>query len=60
MRKDLVAQTWNGAPSPPASLPVTADVVRIGGGIGGIATAWFLAKQGVQVVVCEKGHSCRW
>lgn len=28
----------------------------IGAGIVGISTAWFLAKQGVDVVVCEKGH----
>jgi glycine/D-amino acid oxidase-like deaminating enzyme len=56
MRKDLVAQTWNGTPSPPASMPATTDVVIIGGGIVGISTAWFLAKSGVRVVVCEKGH----
>jgi glycine/D-amino acid oxidase-like deaminating enzyme len=30
--------------------------VIIGGGIIGVATAWFLAKQGVNVVLCEKGH----
>ncbi len=33
-----------------------ADVVIIGGGIVGVSTAWFLAKQGVSVVLCEKGH----
>lgn len=37
-------------------MPTAADVVIIGGGIVGISTAWFLARQGVQVVVCEKGH----
>jgi len=36
-------------------MPVSADVVVIGGGIIGISTAWFLARQGVDVVVCEKG-----
>ena len=37
-------------------MPDSADVVIIGGGIVGVSTAWFLAKQGVSVVLCEKGH----
>jgi glycine/D-amino acid oxidase-like deaminating enzyme len=37
-------------------VPAAADVVVIGGGIVGVSTAWFLAKQGVNVVLCEKGH----
>ncbi len=37
-------------------LPETADVVIVGGGIAGIATAYFLAKKGVSAVVCEKGR----
>lgn len=41
---------------PPASIPASADIVVIGGGIVGVSTAWFLAKQGVDVVLCEKGH----
>ena len=32
------------------------DVVVIGGGVAGVATAYFLAKQGVRVLVCEKGR----
>lgn len=40
----------------PESLPGTADVVVIGAGIVGVSAAWFLAKQGVNVVVCEKGY----
>ena len=37
-------------------LPEHADVVVIGGGIVGCATAWTLAKRGVSVVLCEKGR----
>ncbi len=40
---------------PPESIPAKADIVIIGGGIVGISTAWFLARQGIDVVVCEKG-----
>ena len=53
---DLVAQTWNRPLAAPESIPDAADVVIIGGGIIGISTAWYLAKQGVRAVVCEKGH----
>ena len=38
------------------NIPESADVVIIGGGIVGVSTAWFLAKQGVDVVLCEKGY----
>lgn len=31
-------------------------MIVIGGGIAGISTAWFLAEQGVAVLVCEKGR----
>ncbi|WP_041527346.1 NAD(P)/FAD-dependent oxidoreductase [Paracoccus aminophilus] len=40
----------------PGPLPEAADVVIIGGGIIGIATALYLARAGVQVVLCEKGR----
>lgn len=53
---NLVAQTWSGPLAAPQSIPDSADVVIIGGGIIGISTAWFLARQGINVVVCEKGH----
>ena len=52
----IVASTWTQALRPPEKLPAAADVVIIGGGIVGVSTAWFLAQQGVQVVLCEKGH----
>ncbi len=53
---NFVAGTWSGPLEPPNSVPSSADVVVIGGGIIGASTAWFLAKQGVDVVLCEKGH----
>ncbi len=42
-------------PSAPA-LPNSADVVVIGGGIIGCATAYYLGKQGINVTLCEKGR----
>lgn len=54
--EDVVASTWSGPLEPPPQVPAKADVVVIGGGIVGVSTAWFLAKQGVSVVLCEKGH----
>ncbi len=53
---DLVSRTWQRDFAPPVRMPPAADVVIIGGGIIGISTAWFLAREGVDVVVCEKGH----
>jgi glycine/D-amino acid oxidase-like deaminating enzyme len=32
------------------------EVVVIGGGVAGVSCAWFLAKAGVPVVLCEKGR----
>jgi glycine/D-amino acid oxidase-like deaminating enzyme len=52
----VVAATWSGAFVPPESVPAKADIVIIGGGIVGVSTAWFLARQGIDVVLCEKGH----
>ncbi|WP_425284590.1 NAD(P)/FAD-dependent oxidoreductase [Bosea robiniae] len=41
---------------PDASLPAASDVVVIGGGIIGITTALFLAREDISVTVCEKGE----
>lgn len=52
---NTVSATWSGELQPPQNCPDSADVVIIGGGIVGVSTAWFLARAGVQVVLCEKG-----
>ncbi len=38
------------------TLPEKADVVIAGGGIIGVSAAYYLAKAGVSVVLCEKGR----
>ena len=38
------------------ALPEATSVVVIGGGIIGVCTAFFLARKGVPVVLCEKGE----
>ncbi len=37
-------------------LPDAVDVIIIGGGIAGICTAYYLAKAGASILVCEKGR----
>ena len=44
---------WNG---PSSQLPASVDVVIIGGGIVGCSAAYFLARSGVSVLLCEKGR----
>lgn len=39
-----------------ATLPGSADVVVVGGGIIGVMSAWFLAERGLSVVLLEKGR----
>jgi glycine/D-amino acid oxidase-like deaminating enzyme len=54
--ENTVSAIWTQPISQPEAIPTRADVVIIGGGIIGVSTAWFLARQGVDVVLCEKGH----
>jgi glycine/D-amino acid oxidase-like deaminating enzyme len=46
---------WTWDPSGTA-LPKSVDVAIIGGGIVGCSTAYFLARSGVSVLLCEKGR----
>ncbi len=39
-----------------ATPPAQTSVVVVGGGIIGTSTAFFLARKGIPVVLCEKGH----
>lgn len=52
----LVRATWSRKIGPSVAPPESADVVIIGGGIVGVSTAWFLARRGIRVTLCEKGH----
>lgn len=54
--ENIVASTWTKPIPPVDKIPAQAGVVIIGGGIVGVSAAWFLARQGVDVVLCEKGH----
>lgn len=52
--KDVADEwAWNGATD---RIPRSADVVIIGAGIVGCSAAYFLARQGVSVVLFEKGR----
>jgi len=50
-----VRSIWSGNYHSSINPPNNADVVIIGGGIIGVSTAYFLAKEGVNVCLCEKG-----
>ena len=49
--------TVRAAPMPGSdTCPEACDVVIVGGGVCGALTAWFLAKRGVAVTLCEKAE----
>ncbi len=53
---NVVSSVWSRPIEAPEVCPSSADIVIVGGGIVGVCTAWFLAQDGINVVVCEKGH----
>ena len=54
--QENVSSTWTGELQEPSKIPSKADVVIIGGGIVGISAAYYLAKEGIDVCLCEKGY----
>lgn len=64
--KEVLNHDENSNPNPMISdqspinfqdnLPQSVEVAVIGAGIIGISTAWFLAREGLSVLVCEKGR----
>ncbi len=38
------------------ALPDEVDIAIIGGGVIGVTTAWFLARRGRKVLICDKGR----
>tara|TARA_B100001057_G_scaffold494479_1_gene591167 strand:+ start:154 stop:1503 length:1350 start_codon:yes stop_codon:yes gene_type:complete len=51
-----VSSLWSGDLQSSINAPKAADVVIIGGGIIGASIAYFLAKEGIKVCLCEKGY----
>lgn len=43
----------------PSALPATSDTVIVGGGLMGVATAYWLAREGKDVLLLERGELCR-
>ena len=46
-------------PTSPATMPTSADVLILGAGVSGLATAWALALRGLSVCVLERGPVAR-
>src|SRR4051794_41545309 len=53
----MTGAVWHDEPAParaPLDGDLTTDVVIIGAGIGGLATAWHLLGHGIRAVVVER------
>ncbi len=51
-----VVEDWLAFARTRAPLPAASDVVVVGGGIAGTALAYYLARQGVEVLLLERGE----
>jgi glycine/D-amino acid oxidase-like deaminating enzyme len=51
-----VSSVWLAADRARGPLPPEADVVVVGGGLAGTATAYFLAREGIDVVLLERSE----
>jgi glycine/D-amino acid oxidase-like deaminating enzyme len=51
---DATRQTWLQAADTAAELPAETDVLIVGGGVAGVALAYYLAGEGVETVLVER------
>lgn len=56
MSNEHPVPAWLSLDASRAALPVTTDVLVIGGGIAGAAIAFYLARQGIEVTLVERGE----
>jgi glycine/D-amino acid oxidase-like deaminating enzyme len=52
----VTGQQWVSAADSSAALPASTDVLVVGGGIAGTAMAYYLAREGVEVTLVDRGE----